>query len=303
MPEIDLVAVGEDELEALRRAEHGRDLDRIFDVDVGHSPAPFDFLARPRARIVGVAHAVAEEVEREHRRRDREAGKDRQPPARRQVIAIVREHGPPLRARGLGAEPEETQARRLEDRGRDPERRDDDQGTEGVGQDPAEQDREPASAEGAAREDELALSEGEDLGAHLPREARDLADPDGDHDLPGASPEHGDDEEREEDRGEREQDVDPGHEDRVPDARLPAGDSSDRDPEDSRRSRPRRGRSAARRAPRRRRWSRRLGPCCRSRTSGATRAPGVPSASSRSPSAGASPRAAPQYGGERERRR
>src|SRR5207249_855299 len=71
-------------------------------------------LVRPQPRIQGVAEAVPEEVEAQDGEHDGGAGKEEDPPgAAREVLVGVGEHRAPLRRRGLGAEPEESEGRRL----------------------------------------------------------------------------------------------------------------------------------------------------------------------------------------------
>src|SRR5262249_1845993 len=64
----------------------------------------------PKLRVPGVAERITEQIEAEHRKTDRETGKDRQP--RRllhECAAGAREHEAPRRRRGLSADAQERQ--------------------------------------------------------------------------------------------------------------------------------------------------------------------------------------------------
>src|SRR5207253_10061948 len=83
--------------------------------------APFAELPRAAAelRVQRFAQAVADQVEPEDGDHDRDAGDDREPWRRLQIVVHVAEHRPPLRRRRvLRSEAEEAEARDVDDRRR-----------------------------------------------------------------------------------------------------------------------------------------------------------------------------------------
>ena len=78
-----------------------------------------------RARVEGVAQAVAEEVQREHRQHDRDPGDEREPRSRLDLVLAARDHVAPRRVRGPHARAEEREAGLGEDVGRDDQREED----------------------------------------------------------------------------------------------------------------------------------------------------------------------------------
>src|SRR5258708_21266149 len=80
------------------------------------APAPCGLMIEPG--IEGIAQPVAEEVKARHRRRDHEAGKDREPRRRCQILLSIVEHVAPACHRRLDAVAEKADVRFHEDRAR-----------------------------------------------------------------------------------------------------------------------------------------------------------------------------------------
>ena len=117
-----------------------------------------------RARVEGVADAVAEDVERQHGQHEHQAGHDRLVRRGDDRLDAVADHRPPGRLRGPHAGAEERQRRLEQDRVGDHQREEDDDRRRQVGQDLGEHDPDRPDALRPRRLDELLLAQRE----HLP---------------------------------------------------------------------------------------------------------------------------------------
>src|SRR3954453_3065914 len=111
----------------------------------------------PAPRVEGVLQAVPDEVEREHREEQREAGEEHEPPGDVEDAGGFRDHRAP---RGLGrlhADAEEREGGLEEDVRRDQNRRVDDDRRDEVREDLPEDDAHVGRAERSRRLDELLL--------------------------------------------------------------------------------------------------------------------------------------------------
>src|SRR6266545_1796822 len=111
-----------------------------------------------RARVDRVSDAVAQEVEGERRREDREPRPDHQPGLGRVVGRPGREQVAPARSRRIDAQPEEGEARLEQDVGGDRERRVDDDRSDQMRDDVRAHDPPVARTDHARRLDELLLA-------------------------------------------------------------------------------------------------------------------------------------------------
>src|SRR5690348_15342447 len=125
-----------------------------------------------QARIECVPDCVAEDVRRQHRDEDHDAGEEDQPGRVVEVALGVREHVAPARGRRLDAESEKVERRLDEDDLADAQARRDDQHRQHVGQQMPEHHPEVARTDRARRQDEVALLHRQDLPTH---QARDVA--------------------------------------------------------------------------------------------------------------------------------
>src|SRR5262245_13581980 len=112
--------------------------------------------AELRARVERVAHAVAEDVQREHRERDRDPGRERDRGPRVEELLTVVDDRAPARVGRLHADREERERRLGQHRDRHHQREEDDHGRHHVGQDLAREQAPVARAEPDRGLDELA---------------------------------------------------------------------------------------------------------------------------------------------------
>src|SRR5262245_25848575 len=117
-------------------------------------------------RIERVAQPVTEQVDGEHGQHDREAGKRRQPPRRRHVVAAVGQHPSPRRRGRLDAEPEKRERGLVDDHEGELERGHDDDRCERIRQHVMQQQPQRSVAPRARAGHELALAQGQDVRTH-----------------------------------------------------------------------------------------------------------------------------------------
>src|SRR5512132_80724 len=197
-------------------------------------PAPLTELpcAAAELRIERLAQAVADQVEPEHREHDRDPGNDREPRRRLQIVVDVAEHRPPLRRRRvLRPEPEEAEARDIDDRGRHRQRPLHDHRRDRVREDVREENRTSGHADRARSEDEVVFTLGENRTTEKPGENRNVYDSDRDHDLVEPGAECRDDADREQQSRNREHDVHGAHDHRVGDSTHVTGDRAENQPD------------------------------------------------------------------------
>ena len=147
---------------------------------------------------------------------------------RKDVIAAAAEHVAPFGRRGLDAQAEEAQGRRVENGSGDAERGAHDDRGHHVGQDVAEDDQRIGVADHAGGGDVVGLLDGEDLAAHDAGVLGDGHETDGDDRLVDATAERRHERDRQENRGDGEHHVHEAHDDRVDHAALVAGDRAQR---------------------------------------------------------------------------
>src|SRR5436309_5738680 len=122
--------------------------------------------ARPTEPWVeDVAQAITEDVEGADGEQDREPGKQRQPRLRADEVPTLADHHAPLRRRRLGAEADETEPGRRDDRRAHVEARLDEQRRDRVRQEMASEDPPRRRPDAPRRLDVLAASECEELPA------------------------------------------------------------------------------------------------------------------------------------------
>ncbi len=117
------------------------------------------------AGVEEVAEAVADEVEGEYAEGEGEGGEEHEVGGLEEVGAGVVEHGTPGGGGGLDAEAEKAEGGFGKDGGSHADGGLDDEGLDNVGEDMAEHEVEVSGTEGAGGLDELALLDGEYLGA------------------------------------------------------------------------------------------------------------------------------------------
>src|ERR1700674_3869554 len=103
-----------------------------------------------KPRIGGVAKAIAQHVEAEHDDEDRDARKDRQPRRIEDVLEALADHPAPGRSRRPHAETDEGERRLGSDRGRQPQRRHDQDIVHHVGQNVNDHDAQVRETQRAA---------------------------------------------------------------------------------------------------------------------------------------------------------
>src|SRR5205807_2027570 len=138
-------------------------------------------LERTEARIEGVPHRIAQQVESQDREEDRQPGERRIPPEIDQVAARLRDHRSPLRRRRLGAEPDEAQPGGGQDGVPDIDGRLDHHGGADVGQEVPQQDAAGPSPERHPRQHKLLLAQRQQLPADEARVPRPPGQRYGDH--------------------------------------------------------------------------------------------------------------------------
>src|SRR5581483_5429900 len=160
------------------------------------------------ADVEQVAEAVAEELEAEDGRGEREPGEDRQMRRDEQEWSSLLDHRAPRWQRRWRPEAEERKARLGDDRARHAEGRLDDERRCGEGKQVTCEDPEGAAAEPLRGLDELAPAKRRDLGAREARVPRPAERTQRDDDVPHARPEDRRERDREEQSRKREEDVD-----------------------------------------------------------------------------------------------
>src|SRR3990170_3894247 len=123
-------------------------------------------VAQLEPRIERVPEPVAEHVDAQDGDHDGQPRKGRGPPRVRQIRAALGEHPPPGGRRRRHRESQERQPGLPDDHARDPQRGEDDDGGQHVGQDVPQQDAPVTAAERARRLHEVPLLEREDRPAH-----------------------------------------------------------------------------------------------------------------------------------------
>src|SRR5215216_41090 len=183
------------------------------------------------ARVQGVAEAVPDEVHGEDAEGDGDAGEDdrvltldKDPEAAAEGVG---EHRAPLRGRCSGAEAQEREGGHVQYGGREGEGGLHDQGSHAIREHAGEDDLGVARPEGALGLDVVALPNGDDRRAHDPRYLRNEHDAYSEHRVWQARPEHGDDDDGEQDAREGQDHVHEAHQHRV----GPAADVSGHDPD------------------------------------------------------------------------
>ena len=140
-----------------------------------------------------IAQAITEEIEAEGDEENRQPVKGHHPGSLQQQLATAVEHGPPLGGGRLGAQAEETQPRRVENRGCQAQRSLHDQWRHAIRQDAEQHDTCVAGTEGASRLDVGQLSQQQNLTAHEAGKLRHEDDADGNHHIVDARTDDGDD--------------------------------------------------------------------------------------------------------------
>src|SRR5581483_5130329 len=183
-------------------------------------------------RIECVAQTVADEVDAEHDRDDREAREHGQPPFLRIVLTVGDEDAERGRGR-LDPEPEERERRLDQDAGRDGKGARDDDGAERVRQDVPEHDARVAGAGRARRLDVFLLAQREEDAAHDAGDACPEEERDDDRHAPLAplALERRDGQQHGEQR-QRQHEVGQAHQQVVDQAAEVAGDRTQREPDD-----------------------------------------------------------------------
>src|SRR5258706_6893297 len=187
-------------------------------------------LALRHIRVERVAQPVAHQVNTQDGEQDRQAWQQRQQRVGRDVRLRVLQHRAPGSRRRLNAEAEEAQGGFRQNRSADRQGRGHDDRSGGIGQNMPYHQPQIAGAEGAGRQEELALLEGEELTAHHTGNFRPNEHGDDEHRaLDGAIAKAGGEHDQHEQQRHGEDGVGDAHHHVVDPAAEEAGEHADRD--------------------------------------------------------------------------
>ena len=174
-----------------------------------------------------VAQGVAEEVERQHVDEDHQPWPEHEVGRVEDVAIGRRDHRAPLGIRRLHTEAEEAEGGDLQDGGGEAEGRLHDQWRQRVREHAVTEQPAAAHAEGPVGGDEVLFADRQHLATHDPGVGGHADDGDRHHAVDQPAPEHRDDENGQQQRWEREQDVHTAHQDVVEAPAEEPGDETD----------------------------------------------------------------------------
>jgi hypothetical protein len=192
---------------------------RLWHVDFGlHEPEPLQSRFDPGAWVKQVAQGVADEVEREHGQHDGSRGKQHQMGRVKKVGTPVIEHGAPAGGRGCNSEAKKTHGRFGKNCSSHADRSLHNNGLDDVGKNVAHDNALVARAQRPSGFNKLTFASGKDLRAHQAR----IADPSGErkrlHKIENAGPAKGNERDRDQNPGQREERIHYNHVDETIDA-------------------------------------------------------------------------------------